>query len=136
MGSVVGTRKPCQVVVCDDQAAFRQLVSVVLNLDPDVEVVGEARDGREAIVITQDLRPDVLVLDISMPVMDGLEALPLIRASSPDTQVVMLTGVVSESVRQRAFAGGVARFIEKGIDVEELVLQVKDACPKPPSLSD
>ncbi len=115
-------------MICDDQAGFRQILSIVLSLDPDVHVIGEAADGREAIRIVGQLHPDVLLLDIAMPVMDGLEALPHIRESSPETQVVMLTGVVSESVRQRAFDGGACRFIEKGIDVEDLASQIKDVC--------
>lgn len=118
-------------MICDDQAAFRQIVSVVLSLDPDVEVVGEAADGREAIRIVGELRPDVLLLDIAMPVLDGLEALPQIREASPETQVVMLTGVASESARRRALDGGACLFIEKGTDVDELARQIKDVCSSP-----
>ena len=125
------SRSACQVVICDDQPAFREIVSVVLGLEPDVEVVGEAGDGREAIRIVAELRPDVLLLDVAMPVMDGLEALPQIRESAPDTRVVMLTGVASETIRRRALEGGAALFIEKGTDVESLVAQVKDVCAKP-----
>jgi len=75
--------------------------------------------------LVRELRPDVLLLDIAMPVMDGLEALPQIRESAPDTQVVMLTGVVSESVRQRALDAGASLFLEKGIGVNTLAAQIK-----------
>jgi DNA-binding NarL/FixJ family response regulator len=126
-----GTQKGCRVVICDDQAAFRQLVSVVLSLDPGVEVVAEAADGREAIRIVAELRPDVLLLDIAMPVMDGLEALPQVREASPETRVVMLTGVVAENVRQRALDDGACLFLEKGTDLDELVGQLKDVCSRP-----
>ncbi len=125
-------RKGCQVVICDDQAAFRQIVSVVLSLDPDLEVVGEATDGQEAIRVVAELHPDVLLLDVAMPVMDGLEALPHIRESAPHTRVVMITGVSSEMIRRRALEGGASLFIEKGVDVESLVDQIKDVCRKPP----
>jgi DNA-binding NarL/FixJ family response regulator len=121
-------RKGCRVVICDDQAGFRQVVAVVLSLDPDVEVVGEAADGREAIRIVGELRPDVLLLDVAMPVLDGLEALPLIRAASPETRVVMLTGVASDTFRDRAAAGGAALFIEKGTNIQDVVRAVADVC--------
>ncbi len=123
--------KGCQVVICDDQAAFRKLVSLVLGLEQDLDVVGEAADGEEAIRMVGELRPDVLLLDIAMPVMDGLEALPKIRESSPETQVIMLTGLVSERMRQRALDAGACLFIEKGTDVDALAGQIKDVCEKP-----
>ncbi|MDQ2982567.1 MAG: response regulator transcription factor [Actinomycetota bacterium] len=124
-------RKGCQVVICDDQAAFRQIVSVVLSLDPGIEVVGEAADGQEAIRLVREMHPDVLLLDVAMPVMDGLEALPHIRRSAPGTHVVMVTGVTSERIRHRALDGGASLFIEKGTDVESLVEQIKEVCRKP-----
>jgi len=125
------SRKGCQVVICDDEPAFRQIASVVLSLDPDVEVVGEAADGREAIRVVGKLRPDVLLLDIAMPEMDGLEAMPHILEASPETRIVVLTGMVAQSVRQRALDSGARRFIEKGIDIEDLVAQVKEVCGEP-----
>lgn len=118
-------------MICDDHAEFRQAIGVLLSRDPDIEVVGEAVDGRDAIRIVGQLRPDVLLLDIAMPVMDGLEALPHIRESSPETQVVMFTGVVAESVKQRALEGGACLFIEKGTDGEVVAGQIKDVCRQP-----
>ena len=115
---------PFRIVVCDDQPAFRMIVSTVLRLEPDVEVVGEGGDGQQAIELAVRLKPDVLLLDIAMPVMDGLEALPHIRAGSPETKVVMLTGVANHSVRQSALDGGAALFLEKGVDIDELVRAV------------
>jgi DNA-binding NarL/FixJ family response regulator len=113
-----------RIVVCDDQRAFRTIVSTVLGLEPDLEIVGEAADGRQAIDLVAQLHPDLLVLDIAMPEMDGLEALPYIRAASPDTKVVMLTGVANEGVRERALDGGAALFMEKGTDIAEVVRAV------------
>lgn len=118
----------CRVAICDDQPAFRKVVTVVLELDPNLEVVGEAVNGREAVALVRDLQPDVLLLDVAMPVMDGLEALPLIREAAPATRVVMLTGVASADLRERALAAGASAFIEKGTDVDALAAPIKEAC--------
>jgi len=125
------TEEACRVAICDDQSGFRQMVTLVLNLDPDLQVIGEAADGLEAIGVVRELQPDILLLDIAMPVMDGLEALPQIRQAAPDTQVVMLTGVVSESVRQRALDAGASLFLEKGIGVNALAAEIKALCREP-----
>lgn len=118
----------CRVVICDDQAAFRQTVVIVLGLDEELEVVGQAANGQEAVDSVRELRPDVVLLDIAMPVLDGLEALPLIRAASPDTKVVMLTGVTSEAIRERALAAGAVLFLEKGTGIDALARRIKEAC--------
>ncbi len=118
----------CTVVVCDDQAAFRRLVAMVLDLEAGIKVVGEAGNGQEAIVLAEKLQPDVLLLDIAMPEMDGLEALPRVRAASPTTQVVMLTGVTATNARERALAAGASDYIEKGIDIDKLGTQVAKIC--------
>ena len=118
----------CEVVICDDQEGFRRTVAIVLGLDEGVAVVGEAADGEEAIRLARELQPDVLLLDIAMPVMDGLEALPAIREASPDTRVVMLTGLASEAIRERALAAGATLFIEKGTDIATLARRVREVC--------
>jgi DNA-binding NarL/FixJ family response regulator len=118
----------CRIVVCDDQPAYRQIVAMVLGLESDLEVVGEAGNGRQAVELVEQLKPEVLVLDIAMPVLDGLEALPLIRAASPETKVVMLTGVVGDGIRERALAGGAALFLEKGTDIQDVVRAVASLC--------
>ena len=118
----------CEVVICDDQEGFRRTVAIVLGLDDGVAVVGEAADGEEAIRLARELQPDVLLLDIAMPVMDGLEALPAIREASPDTRVVMLTGLASEAIRERALAAGATLFIEKGTDIATLARRVREVC--------
>ena len=118
----------CRIVVCDDQPDFRELLSMVLTLESGVEVVGEAADGLEAIEAVRQHLPDLLLLDIAMPNMDGLEALPHIRKASPGTKVVMVTAFGSESIRQRALDAGAAGFLEKGMDVTDLVSEITQIC--------
>ena len=116
------------ILVCDDQPAFREVVSMMLSLEPSLEVVGEATNGEEALRLVAELQPDLVLLDIAMPMMDGLEVLPLIKGVAPDTRVVMLTGFTSTDMRERALAAGARGYIEKGTDVPALVAHIRDLC--------
>ena len=115
-------------MICDDQPAFREVLRAVLELEDGVEVVGEAANGAEGVEAVRSLQPDVLLLDVAMPVMDGIEALPLVVAAAPGTGVVVLTGVTSAQVKQRALDAGASVVLEKGTAVEELARRVRDAC--------
>lgn len=118
----------CRIVICDDQPAFRQLMTLVLGLENGLEVVGEAADGHAVVGVVADLEPDVLLLDIAMPLRDGIAALPEIKRAAPHTSVVMLTAFVSETTRSRALAAGADGFLEKGADVEDLVARIREVC--------
>jgi DNA-binding NarL/FixJ family response regulator len=116
-------------VVCDDQRAFRDVVSLMLSLEPGIEVIGEARDGEEAVRVVSALRPAIVLLDVAMPLLDGFEALPRILEQSPDTKVVMLTGFASTNgMGERALAAGATAYIEKGTDVPALIALIKGLC--------
>lgn len=119
----------CRIVICDDQAAFRELLSAVLGLEEGLEVVAEAEDGHQVVEVVASVEPDLLLLDVAMPARDGIEALPEIRSVSPKTTVVMLTAFGSESVRRRATEAGASAFIEKGGDLDDLVAEIRRACP-------
>lgn len=114
------TAPPSRLVLCDDAADFVRLLRLLLELEHDIEVVGEAFDGEQAIDVCARTQPDLLVLDVSMPNMDGLTALPTIRRVSPDTKVVMLSGFGSGRTQQRALDLGAVEFIEKGIAPDAL----------------
>lgn len=114
-------RAPCRVVVVDDQESYRRMLQLVLDLEADIELVGEAVDGVTAIEAAREHQPDVLLLDIAMPVLDGLEALPEILAASPRTAVVMLTGFGSPAMRSRASDAGARGFLEKGADPRQII---------------
>ncbi len=101
------------IVVVDDAVEVRTLVRTRLTLSEQFEVVGEGASGLEAIELAERLQPDVLLLDVSMPGMDGLEALPRVREVSPSTRVVMYSGFAEEGLSDRCRALGATAFVEK-----------------------
>ena len=118
--------KPVSVVLADDVEDVRYLFRVVIEADGRFEVVGEATTGREAVDLAASLRPDVVVLDLAMPEMGGLEALPLIKAASPATKVVIVTAF-GELSEQAAYERGAVAFLTKGAKPGELVEVMADA---------
>jgi DNA-binding NarL/FixJ family response regulator len=112
---------PIRVVVVDDLEVMRNLVRRLLERDGRFAVVGEAADGRAAIDETQRLQPDLVLLDLAMPVLDGLSALPHLRAASPATRVVVLTGFAEDAMGAAARAAGAVAYLEKGGDMRSLV---------------
>jgi DNA-binding NarL/FixJ family response regulator len=109
------------VLVVDDNAKVRRELCMVLALAGDVEVLGEAKDGWEAIRQVEVLQPDVVVMDLEMPVMDGYEATRQIKIRYPACRVIALTIHDDEAVRQRASQAGVDDFIVKGASMDSLI---------------
>ncbi|WP_110182627.1 response regulator [Nocardioides solisilvae] len=107
-----GTRT--RVLVVDDDRDLRELFVVQLQACPDLEVVGEAADGHEAVRLAAELTPDVVLLDVAMPVMDGLQALPLILRASPGSRVVVVSAFDEDGLGARALALGAVHYVEKG----------------------
>ena len=115
-----------RVYLCDDVPELRQLMRVILEEDADLCVVGEAGDAAVGIEEIAELQPDVVVLDLSMPGMDGLEALPLIRRAAPDTHVIVFSGFTEERMAALALDRGAARYIEKGEPIERVREAVRE----------
>lgn len=113
-----------RVVLVDDVPELRLLVRLTLEEDPQIEVVGEGADGREGVEVVHATNPDLVLLDLSMPDMDGLEAIPLIRAASPTARVVVLSGHEAGRVSLRALDQGASRYVNKaaGIDLIPQIL--------------
>jgi DNA-binding NarL/FixJ family response regulator len=115
-----------RVYLCDDVAALRLVVRTVLELDPAIDVVGEAGDGKTALEEVSRLRPDVLVLDLSLPELDGLEILEALEARSPQTRVVVFSGYPKTQLGAAAAERGARRYVETGADVDEVVRAVTE----------
>jgi DNA-binding NarL/FixJ family response regulator len=114
------------VVVCDDVPELRQLARAVLEEGGEMEVVGEAADGRQAIEVVERHQPDVVVLDLSMPELDGLEAIPLIHQVAPEAEIVIFSGFEEGKVAEVALRLKASRYVRKGAPLEELRTAVKD----------
>lgn len=114
-----------RVLIADDEAMMRAGVRAILESDPEIDIVFEAADGRQAIDGTHRHRPDVAVLDIRMPVLDGLAAASEIAATVPGTRVVMLTTFGEDDYIERALGGGALGFLLKAADPRELIAGVR-----------
>jgi DNA-binding NarL/FixJ family response regulator len=118
---------PVRVFLVDDVGAFRALMRFTLEEDPRIQVVGEASDGREGVCGVGRLKPDVVLLDLAMPVLDGFEAMPLMLERSPATTIVALSGFTAERMAQLCIASGAHAYLEKGEDAAVIREAVLDA---------
>ncbi|MEU5421423.1 response regulator transcription factor [Streptomyces sp. NPDC020667] len=114
-----------RVLLADDEAMIRAGVRAILGADPGIEVVAEAADGREAVEAAQAHRPDVALLDIRMPRLDGLAACEEIRRTTPGTAVAILTTFSEDAYISRALGGGATGFLLKSGDPYELMAGVR-----------
>ncbi len=115
---------PIRVLVVDDHPLFRQGVLFTLGRNPDIEVVGEGENGQQAVELAQKLRPDVLLLDITMPVIDGIQAATQVRQLMPDIQIVMLTASEEGDDLMAAMKAGARGYVVKGAGAGEIVTAV------------
>jgi NarL family two-component system response regulator LiaR len=116
-----------RVLITDDHGVVRQGLRMFLSLDPDFEVVGEASNGEEALAMARDLGPDVVLMDLLMPVMDGIAATEKIRAELPDVEVIALTSVLEDASVTGAVRAGAIGYLLKDTDSEELSRAIKAA---------
>lgn len=102
------------MVLADDTAEYRLLLRIILEQDGRFEIVADAVDGAEAVRICDAEQPDAIVLDLAMPVLDGLQAIPQIRERSPGTKIVVLSGFARGRLDQEALKRGASVYLEKG----------------------
>ena len=116
-----------RILIADDHAVVRQGLRMFLGRDPDLEVVGEAEDGAAAVRLARALRPDVVLMDLLMPVLDGIAATGTIRAELPDTEVLALTSVLERASVVGAVRAGAIGYLLKDTRAEELRRAIRAA---------
>jgi DNA-binding NarL/FixJ family response regulator len=119
-------QKKIRLLLVDDHPVLREGLANLLHREPDFEVVGQAGTGEEAVRIVRDCRPDVCLLDLSLPGMDGFETLARLRAARPAAQVLMLTSSESAFDADRALRDGASGFISKNIEHRGIAAAVRD----------
>jgi DNA-binding NarL/FixJ family response regulator len=121
---------PIRVLIADDHLLFAQAVEAVLAAEPALEVVGHATDGAAAVELVRELDPDVVLMDIAMPVMDGIEATERIRAGKPGACVVMLTGSNNGADVDRSRKAGAVAYVTKDRIADDLVDAILEAAAR------
>ncbi|HEY3550288.1 MAG TPA: response regulator transcription factor [Gaiellaceae bacterium] len=116
--------KPLRILIADDHRLFAEALQAILAADERIEVVGQASDGSEAVELARRLDPDLVLMDVSMPVLDGFEATREIRAELEDTRVLMLTGSNSRADVDRSREAGASGYVTKDRIASELVAAI------------
>jgi DNA-binding NarL/FixJ family response regulator len=118
--------RPITVVLCDDAAEVRSALNNVLALDPSIVIVGEADNGRGCLHVVGQLDPDIVVIDLSMPEMDGFEAIPALVREAPRTGIIAISGLGGKGMRDTVLGLGADRYLAKESAAGELAAVVSD----------
>lgn len=118
---------PIRILIADDHTVVRQGLRMFLNLDPELDVVGEAADGKQALELARELLPDVVLMDLLMPGMGGVEATAAIRREMPDVEVIALTSVLEDNSVIGAIHAGAIGYLLKDTEADELIRAIKAA---------
>lgn len=117
-----------RIVLADDHKIVRQGLRVLLGVEQGFEIVGEAADGLEAVSITERLRPNILLLDLSMPKLHGIEVIKRVKTSSPATKIVVLSIHDSDIYKTRAAEAGASGYVVKSAGSEEVITEIRQMC--------
>jgi two-component system, NarL family, response regulator LiaR len=129
-----GERMAIRVVIADDHAVVRKGIRELLSDEADIEVVGEARDGREAVALAVRLRPDVVIMDIAMPELNGVEATRELRANAPDVRVLALTAYDDDPYVYGLLDAGATGYVLKTAEGRDVVRAVRTVAAGQPTL--
>lgn len=115
-----------KIVIADDQMLTREGLRTILDLEDDFEVVGVAKNGEEACELTEQFRPDLVLLDIQMPVMDGINALKRIKHGHPNVFILILTTFIEEDYIVEGMANGASGYMLKDMDTDKMIASIRD----------
>jgi DNA-binding NarL/FixJ family response regulator len=118
---------PIRLLIVDDHAVVRQGLQMFLKLDSELEIIGEAVNGQQAIQLAEELKPDIVLMDLLMPVMGGVEAIAIIRRDMPDVEVIALTSVLEDKAVIEAIRAGAIGYLLKDTESDELIRAIKAA---------
>lgn len=118
---------PIRILIVDDHTVVRQGLRMFLEMDPDLEIVGEANNGAKALDLARQLKPNVVMMDLLMPVMDGITAIGAIRRELPETEIIALTSVLEDDKVVGAIRAGAIGYLLKDTEPAELRQAVKAA---------
>lgn len=127
--------KPIRVLIVDDHPRVRRGLVVSLQAYKDLELTGEASNGAEAVRLCEQTPPDVILMDLQMPVMDGVTATHTIRERWPNVRIVALTSFDEENMVQKALLAGAVGYLLKNVSADELADAIRQACTGQPVLS-
>jgi DNA-binding NarL/FixJ family response regulator len=120
-------RTRLRIAIADDNEAVRVLLRTLVQGEADFEFVGEAADGVEAVAMTERERPDLLVLDMAMPGLDGFQVLERLRSSCPEVRIVVYSGTGAASMNDAVLERGAVDCVKKGVSTQELVERLRRA---------
>jgi NarL family two-component system response regulator LiaR len=121
------TAPPIRVLIIDDHGVVREGLRAYLELEPDIQVIGEARDGQEGVKRAEELHPDVVLMDLVMPRMDGVEATAAIKQQQPDAHVIVLTSFVDDERVVPAIKAGATSYLLKDVAAADLARAIRGA---------
>ena len=124
----MSTSNPIRVMIVDDHDMVRRGLAAFLKVKADLELVGEAGDGREALHLCEQVQPDVILMDLLMPGMDGTAATRVIRERWPHVQVIALTSFQEKNLVQGALQAGAISYLLKNVSVDDLAAAIRAAC--------
>jgi DNA-binding NarL/FixJ family response regulator len=116
-----------RVLVVDDHPGFRRALTSALRMVGNIEVAGEAESGVEATVQAGEIQPDLVIMDLSMPDLSGIDAMKVIHQSTPDLPVVILTAHADPGIEREALEAGASGFLAKSTSLEDLVIVLNEA---------
>jgi len=114
-----------RVVIADDHGLFREMLRLAMRREGSIKIVGEAANGQQTIDVIRDLKPDIVLLDSTMPQMGGIEVLPVIREKNLKTKALMLTANKNETVIFKALKGGAKGYLSKDVSISDLIKAIQ-----------